>query len=153
MAGLTRQEVAERAGADDAYVERLIAAGVLAPDTADRLTTDDVRRVGIMRALEEAGLPFDGLTEGLKQGVLSLAFVSSPEYSRFKDISAETFEKNTILKRPMLTDAAGKTYNTAVSFVDVASVPEFSCAIPFRVPTGTALKSIQIDAASLELPK
>ena len=57
----------------------------------------------------------------------------------------------TPMKRPVLTDAAGKTYNTAVSFVDVGSVPEFSCAIPFRVPAGTAVKSLQIDNASLDL--
>jgi hypothetical protein len=62
------------------------------------------------------------------------------------------FQANTMLKRPVATDEAGKTYNTAVSFVDVASTPEFSCAIPFRVPTGTALKSVQIDSATLEIP-
>jgi hypothetical protein len=70
---------------------------------------------------------------------------------KFKVLPA--FEKNTILKKPTLTDASGKTYNTAVSFVDVGSVPEFSCAIPFRVPAGTALKSVQVDSASLDLPK
>ena len=63
------------------------------------------------------------------------------------------FDKSTMLKKPTLTDGAGKTYNTAVSFVDVGSVPEFACAIPFRVPTGTALKSIQVDAATIDLPK
>jgi hypothetical protein len=70
---------------------------------------------------------------------------------KFKVLPA--FQANTILKKPTLTDSAGKTYNTAVSFVDVGSVPEFSCAIPFRVPTGTALKSVQVDSASLDLPK
>jgi hypothetical protein len=64
-----------------------------------------------------------------------------------------SFEPKTMLKKPTLTDSAGKTYNTAVSFVDVGSVPEFSCSIPFRVPSGTALKSVQIDAATLDLPK
>src|SRR5262245_29655648 len=63
------------------------------------------------------------------------------------------FDKNTMLKKPTLTASDGKTYNTAVSFVDVGSVPEFSCSIPFRVPTGTALKSLQVDAATLDLPK
>lgn len=62
------------------------------------------------------------------------------------------FQANTMIKRPTLTDASGKTYNTAVSFVDVGSVPEFSCAIPFRVPSGTALKSVQVDTATLDLP-
>jgi hypothetical protein len=70
---------------------------------------------------------------------------------KFKVLPA--FHANTILKKPTLTDSAGRTYNTAVSFVDVGSVPEFSCAIPFRVPTGTALKSVQVDSASLDLPK
>jgi hypothetical protein len=70
---------------------------------------------------------------------------------KFKVLPA--FEKSTMLKKPTLTDSAGKTYNTAVSFVDVGSVPEFSCSIPFRVPAGTALKSVQIDSATLDLPK
>jgi hypothetical protein len=68
----------------------------------------------------------------------------------FKVLSG--FQPNTTLKRPVLTDQAGKTYNTAVSFVDVGSTSEFSCAIPFRVPTGTSLKSVQIDSATLEIP-
>jgi hypothetical protein len=62
------------------------------------------------------------------------------------------FQPSTTLKRPVLTDESGKTYNTAVSFVDVGSTPDFSCAIPFRVPTGTTLKSVQIDSATLEIP-
>jgi hypothetical protein len=55
------------------------------------------------------------------------------------------------MKRPVLTDAAGKTYNTAVAFVDVGKIPEFSCQLPFRVPAGTALKSLAIDTATLDL--
>ena len=56
------------------------------------------------------------------------------------------------LARPSATDASGKKFNTAVSFVDIGKVPEFSCAIPFRVPAGTKLKSLQIDTLSLDLP-
>jgi len=63
------------------------------------------------------------------------------------------FQPGITLKRPIVTDASGKAYNTAVSFVDVGSTPEFSCAIPFRVPTGTPLKSIQIDSATLPIPQ
>src|SRR5262245_1188408 len=53
------------------------------------------------------------------------------------------------IKRPTLTDASGKIYNTAVSFVDVGKMPDFSCAIPFRVPAGTKLKSLQNDTVLL----
>jgi hypothetical protein len=55
------------------------------------------------------------------------------------------------IKRATIQDAAGKTYNTAVSFVDVASKPEFSCGIPFRVPLNTKLKSFQIETANFDL--
>ena len=55
------------------------------------------------------------------------------------------------MKRPTITDAAGKTYNTAATFVDVGPVPEFSCTFPFRVPEGTKLKSLQIETATLDL--
>ena len=49
------------------------------------------------------------------------------------------------MKRPTVTDAADKKYNTASTFVDVGSVPEYSCTFPFRVPEGTKLKALQIE--------
>lgn len=55
------------------------------------------------------------------------------------------------MKRPSVTDAAGKTYNTSVSFVDVGSVPEFSCAFPFRLSEGTKLKSLTIESVTFDL--
>jgi hypothetical protein len=57
----------------------------------------------------------------------------------------------TTLKRPLVTDRAGKTYNTAATFVDLGKAPAFSCAFPFRVPELTQLKSLQIDALSFDL--
>ena len=55
------------------------------------------------------------------------------------------------MKRPSVTDTAGKTYNTSVAFVDVGSVPEFSCSFPFRLPEGTKLKSLAIESATFDL--
>ena len=55
------------------------------------------------------------------------------------------------MKRSTVTDGADKKYNTASTFVDVGSVPEYSCTFPFRVPEGTKLKSLQIESASLDL--
>ena len=60
--------------------------------------------------------------------------------------------EDVILGRPVLTDTADETYYTAAAFVDVGSEPEYSCGFPFRVPDGTALKSIRIaDAISFDL--
>ena len=55
------------------------------------------------------------------------------------------------MKRPTVTAADGKTYNTSVQFVDVGSVPEFSCTFVYRVPEGTKLKSMQIEGATIDL--
>src|SRR6476659_1891991 len=55
------------------------------------------------------------------------------------------------MKRPTVTDAADKKFNTASTFVDVGSVPEYSCTFPFRVPEGTRLKALQLESASLDL--
>ena len=55
------------------------------------------------------------------------------------------------MKRPTVTDGTDKKYNTPSQFVDVGSVPEYSCTFPFRVPEGTKLKALQIETASLDL--
>ena len=41
------------------------------------------------------------------------------------------------LPKPVLHDAAGKTYNTAQSFADIGSGPSFACTFSYRVPKGT----------------
>ena len=51
----------------------------------------------------------------------------------------------------MLTDTAGKTYNTSVSIIDPGSVPEYKCSFPFRVPTGTKVASVAIDTATINI--
>ena len=56
-----------------------------------------------------------------------------------------------VMKRASVVAADGKTFNTSVQFVDVGSVPEYSCTFPFRVPLGTKLKSLQIETASFDL--
>lgn len=55
------------------------------------------------------------------------------------------------MKRPTVTDTADKNYFTPSQFVDVGSVPEFSCTFPFRVPEGTKLKTLNIEAAKIDL--
>ena len=59
--------------------------------------------------------------------------------------------KPTMMKRPTVTATDDKVYNTSVQFVDVGSVPEYSCAFTFRVPQGTKLKALQIETASFDL--
>ena len=59
--------------------------------------------------------------------------------------------KPVILKRPTATASDDKVYNTSVQFVDVGSVPEYSCQFIYRVPQGTKLKSFAVESATFDL--
>jgi hypothetical protein len=81
-----------------------------------------------------------GLTKpGEEFAVVNLSFKVTPAF------------KETLVKKPVLLDASGKVFNTAMSFVDPGSVPEYSCGFAYRVPAGTRLGKIQIDTATLDL--
>ena len=81
-----------------------------------------------------------GLTKpGEEFAIVNLSFKVTPAF------------KETIVKKPVLLDASGKTFNTAMSFVDPGSVPQYSCGFAYRVPTGTKLGKIQIDTTTLDL--
>lgn len=76
---------------------------------------------------------------GEEFAVVTLAFKVTPAF------------KETVVKRPVLTDADGKTYNTSVAIIDPGSLPEYKCSFPFRVPAGTKVASVAIDTATLDL--
>jgi hypothetical protein len=76
---------------------------------------------------------------GEEFAVVNIAFKVTPAF------------KETIVKKPTLTDASGKVYNTSVAIIDPGSLPEYKCAFPFRVPAGTKVASVQIDTAALDL--
>jgi hypothetical protein len=76
---------------------------------------------------------------GEEFAVVTMAFKVTPAF------------KETLVKRPVLTDADGKIYNTSVAIIDPGSLPEYKCSFPFRVPTGTKVASVAIDTATLDL--
>jgi hypothetical protein len=78
--------------------------------------------------------------EGSEFAVVTLAFKVTP-----------AFDAKTIVKKPVLTDASGKTFQTSASIIDAGSVPEYKCAFPFRVPMGTKVASVTIDTATINV--
>lgn len=81
-----------------------------------------------------------GLTKpGEEFAIVNLAFKVTPAF------------KETIVKKPVLLDANGKTFNTAMSFIDPGATPQYSCGFAYRVPEGTKLGKIQIDTTTLDL--
>ena len=76
---------------------------------------------------------------GEEFAIVTLAFKVTPAF------------KDTIVKKPVMTDSTGKVYNTSVAIIDPGSLPAYECAFPFRVPAGTRVASLQIDTATIDL--
>ena len=91
MDGLTQDEVADRAGVSTELVAEFVAKGFLTPNANGRLSLADVRRIGIIQALQNAGLPMDALERGVGVGIVPLAFLGDEEYERLPLLSPETF--------------------------------------------------------------
>jgi hypothetical protein len=81
-----------------------------------------------------------GLTKpGEEFAIVNLSFKVTPAF------------KETLVKKPVLLDASGKVFNTAMAFIDPGATPEYSCGFAYRVPEGTKLGKIQIDTTTLDL--
>jgi adenylate cyclase len=91
--GYTRQEVAQRAGVDADYVDRLVELGILTPDSAEVFSAGDALRARWLQSLERAGVPLEGLASAVRDGVLSFAFLDVAAYDRFAGLSGTTFQE------------------------------------------------------------
>jgi len=81
-----------------------------------------------------------GLTKpGEEFAIVNLSFKVTPAF------------KETLVKKPVLLDASGKVFNTAMAFIDPGATPEYSCGFAYRVPEGTRLGKLQIDTTTLDL--
>ena len=91
---MERYEIADaavRAGVGVEELRRLVELGILRPDAENRLTSGDVRRVGMVASLTAAGIPLDGLGAAIRSGQVSLDFLDEPAYERFSALSGVTF--------------------------------------------------------------
>jgi adenylate cyclase len=91
--GISKEEVAERAGVDAAYVERLVEARVLGQTPDGTFVEGDARRARLCRGLEHAGLPLEEIAEAVDRGGLSFGFLDRPVYDRFAGLSARSFQE------------------------------------------------------------
>ena len=93
MSGYTRQEVAQRAGVDPDYVDRLVDLGILTPDAGTAFSPGDVLRARWLQSLERAGVPLEGLAAAIRDGALSFSFLDVAAYDRFGGLSGTTFQQ------------------------------------------------------------
>ena len=90
--GLTRDDVAERAGVGTDEIDELIGFGMLVPDADGRLAAMNAKRASVLHSMREAGLPMEGLVGAFRTGALTLGFLDQAAYRRFASYSDETFE-------------------------------------------------------------
>lgn len=72
--GLSRAELAERAGATGSDIDRLVTAGVVRPRPDGSFPPGDVHRLRIVAAFERTGVPLDALAEAARAGTISLEY-------------------------------------------------------------------------------
>ena len=93
MSGYSRQEVAQRAGVDPGYLDRLVELGILAPASADAFSRGDALRARWLQSLERAGVPLEGLAAAVRNGALSFSFLDVAAYDQFAGLSDTTFQE------------------------------------------------------------
>jgi adenylate cyclase len=92
VSGYSRQEVAQQAGVDADYVNRLVELGILTPGAAGTFTPGDVRRTRWVQNLEHAGVPLDGMAAAVRDGILSFSYLDMTAYDRFAGLNGTTFQ-------------------------------------------------------------
>jgi adenylate cyclase len=91
--GVDREALANRADVDPEYVDRLMRLGIL--DTRDdlRFSPGDLRRVRLVRALEEGGLPLDGIGTAIRNGDLSFGFLDLVSWDWYGGFVRKTYRE------------------------------------------------------------
>jgi hypothetical protein len=110
VGGLTREALAERAGVDVGYVYQLVELGIIVPPEAGSLFSGgDVRRVRLVRGLEEGGLSVEGMGTAVRNGDLSFGFLDLPSWDWYGGFVGKTMERSA--RRP------GSAWTCCKSFV------------------------------------
>ena len=91
--GLSRPEVASKAGVDPEYVDRLVELGFMTPGDGDTFSSGDVLRARWIRSLERAGVPLDGMAAAVRDGALSFSYLDMSAFDRFAGLSSTTFQR------------------------------------------------------------
>ena len=93
VTGLSKQDVADRAGVDSDYVDRLVELGILNPSGGDTFSPGDVRRARWVQSFERAGVPLEGMATAVRNGTLSFSYLDASAFDRFAGVSKTTFRE------------------------------------------------------------
>ena len=103
MKPLTLQQVASRAGVEDAYVRRLMELGAL-QGQGDGYGEQDVHRVALLRSWEAAGLAPESILTAVRRGELSFSFLETPGWAMHErpDLTYRELSEQQALPLPLV---------------------------------------------------
>jgi adenylate cyclase len=84
-------ETADRAGISTDELRRMVDAGIIRPEAANRYRPGDVRRAELVGSLTAAGIALEELGDAIRTGTVSLDFLDAPAFDRFSPMSGVTF--------------------------------------------------------------
>lgn len=94
MTALTREELAERAGVSVDFLDRSVELGILTPgDGGSSFSVGDLRRMRLVKSLNQGGLPPEAVGTAIRNGDLSFAFFDHLYWERFGWLSAKTYRE------------------------------------------------------------
>jgi adenylate cyclase len=93
VTGFSKQDVADRAGVDRGYVDRLVELGILQPGGGDTYSPGDVRRARWVKGFERAGVPLEGIATAVRDGALSFSYLDATAFDRFAGVSRTKFRE------------------------------------------------------------
>jgi len=93
VTGLSKQDVADRAGVDPDYVDRLVDLGILRPGSGTTFSAGDVRRARWVQSFERGGVPLEGMAAAVRDGTLSFSYLDASAFDRFAGVSKTTFRE------------------------------------------------------------
>ena len=78
MTTFSKTDVADRAGVDEDFVDRVVSVGLIKPDAAGRFVAADARRTQLAHSLEdESGIALSDLSDAVKDGLISFEFMDA----------------------------------------------------------------------------
>jgi adenylate cyclase len=93
MEGYPREALAKRAGVEAEYVDRLLELGLLEAPTGAEASAGDVRRVRLLRGLEDGGLPIEAIGTAVRRGDLSFRFLDLESWEWYGGFVGKTYRQ------------------------------------------------------------
>lgn len=94
MDTFTRDALAERAGVPVGYVDHLVELGVLAtPSDGSAFSAGDVRRVRLVRGMDQGGLPLEAIGAAIRKEDLSFDFLDLPSWRWYGGFTGKTYRE------------------------------------------------------------